>query len=299
MEFQKFDEIISLFKKPYKLNIYSKLNYKITSKILDKINNERDYLLELLNEENEFWSRNYKIDKFLSTVNALNNIKQMDNKKFGIGNVIAIETGDPCLHLETIIKAIIANCKIMVIANPTLCNFNMYITSIVRDVLKEEKLDENLVSFVKINDYKQKIKENEKVIDCIVVNKEYGDYDYFVKNSFVKVIYLDFGNVNVYTDSDEYEKIIDSIVEKCDALSIDVYDYKFENLQEFFSSERNNFTYNTAVIFSKDIKKCMDFYEAIKARNVFINTFDINKIKSGLDINDFLLDKKIIIEDGK
>ena len=70
-------------------------------------------------------------------------------------------------------------------------------------------------------------------------------------------------------------------------------------MEDFLKKETNNFVFNTTVIFSKDIKKCMRLYEAIKSRNIFINKFDINEIETGLDINEFLFEKKVLIEDGK
>ena len=299
MQFQNFNEIIKFFKEPYKLNIYNKKNYLLIKKILLKIEENKDYLQEFLTQENKMWSRNYTIDRITKIIDKYRNIEIHKNDKFGIGNIIAITTGDPYLHLELILNAILANCKIMLIANATLSDFNLYITSIVREVLKEEELEENLVSFVKSIDYKVQITKNQNAIDCIIVNKNYEDFNFFKENLFLKVIYLDYGSINVYIDSDEYEITIDKIVDECEQVDLDVYDYKLNNLKDFFEKEKNNFIYNTAVIFSKDIKKCMELYEMIKARNIFINTFDINKIDIGLDINDFLFEKKIVIEDGK
>ena len=106
---------------------------------------------------------------------------------------------------------------------------------------------------------------------------------------------MDYGNVNIYTDSDEYEEKIESIVSELDNVDIDVYDYKINNFEEFLIKEKNNFIFNTAVIFSKDLKKCMRFYEAMKAENIFINKLDINEIDIGIDIERFRFNKKLII----
>ena len=296
MDFQEFDEIINSFKEQYILNKYCKKNNLIIYKFIQELRNNKELIEKALEDENKYWGRNFKIEKLFRMLDKYANIELGNKEKFGIGNIVAITTGDPYLHLELIIKSILANCKLMVIANPTMINFNLYITNVIRDVLESEKLDKNLISFIDIFDYKSKIVENKNAIDCIIVNQNYEDYDFFIKKVFAKVIYLDYGNINIYTDSAEYEESIEKIVTDTDSIDMDVYDYKID---EFLKKENNNFIFNTAVIYSKDIKKCMQLYEMIKARNIFINTFDINKIDIGLDINDLLFEKNIVVEDGK
>ena len=297
MEFQDFNEIISSFKEPYKLNKYSKKEITILNKFIEELNNKIDLLNDILEKENNHWQSSYSIDRFKKIVNNYTNYNLGKKHKFGIGNIIAITNGDPYLHLELIIKTVISGCRIMIISNPTLVNFNLYITQIIRDILEKEKLDRDLISFVNIMDYRSKIIENQNVIDCIIINKDYDEYNYFVNNLVCKTIFLDYGNINIYTDSEEYESIIENIVKETYSVNISTYKYRINDLKSFASNENNNFIFNTAVIFSNDVNKCMDLYEIIKARNIFINTFDINKIDIGLDINDLLFEKKIVIED--
>lgn len=297
-ELQEFDEIIKSFKEPYVLNKYSKKNLLILSKFIDKLKNNKNILSKILEDENTYWDNEYTIEVFYKNLKKYSDFKEEKNQKFGIGNIIAIPTGNPYLHLELIINAIIANCKIMIIANPNMFQFNLFVTQVIRSILEEENLDKNLISYVNILDYKTKILENQNVIDCIILNQDYDEYNYFVKNIVSKVIYLDYGNINIYSDSNDFKEKIDDIVNKTYKIDMQVYDYNIDNLDIFIEKNNNNFIFNTAIIFSKDIKKCMRLYEILKARNIFINTFDINKIDIGLDINDLLFDKKIIIEDG-
>ena len=296
MDFQEFDEIIDYFRKPYVLNKYGKKNFIILKKFISELKGKNKEVSNLLEIENKEWKREYSIDRFYGTLEKYIDIEEKSNQKFGIGNAVAVLTGDPYLNLELIIKAILSNCNIMFIANPTLVNFNLYVISIMQDILQEENLDQRLISIVNEIDYKTKITKNKDVIDCIIVNKYYEEYAYFAKNTSSKVIYLDYGNINIYTDSEEYEENIDNIVSEVYKIDIDVYDYKINNIEEFLKKEKNNFIFNTAVIFSKDIKKCMRFYEAIKARNVFINDFDITKIDIGLEIEELEFNKNLIIK---
>ena len=294
MEFQNFGDIINNFKKPCKLNKYLKKEIFVLKEFINELNSKIDLLSNILEKENEQWNSKYTIERFKKVIDKYKNSNIEINHKFGIGNIVAITNGDPYLHLELIINAIISRCKIMIIANPTLINFNLYITQIVREVLKQEELDEDLISIVNTINYRSKIIENQKFIDCVVINKDYEEYNFFTKKMFSKIIYLDYGNINIYVDSEEFENKIEEIVNLTYGIDISVYKYKIDNLEKFFSSGNNSFIFNTAVIFSNDIKKSMDFYELIKARNIFINKFDINEIETGLDINDFLFDKKVI-----
>ena len=299
MEFQNFDVVIEDFKEPYKLNKYNKRNDIVIEKFIKELKKQKDILIDILKQENEKWNYNFNINRFFQIADKYEHIEYNNNQKFGIGNIIAIQAENPYLNLELIFNTILANCRVMIITGEAFISFNMYIISLIQKVLKNENLDLNLISFVDALDYKKRIIDNKQVIDCIIVNREYDDYYFFQKNTSIKTIYLDYGNINIYTDGDEYKNQIDIVSLEADKLDMDVYSYEIDDLDIFLKKENNNFVFNTAVIYSKDIKKCMKLYEIIKARNVFINTFDINKIDIGLDINDLLFEKKIIIEDGK
>ena len=105
---------------------------------------------------------------------------------------------------------------------------------------------------------------------------------------------MDYGNINVYVDSDEFENEIKEIVKEANSLEMDVYKYNINSLEEFFLNEINNFIFNTVIIFSKDIKKCIRLYEYLKANNVFINNFDVKKIDIGLKIDDLQFEKNYL-----
>ena len=297
MEFQNFDSIIEKFREPYKLNKFRKKNFIVLEKFIKRLKNEKANLTKMLNKENEEGKYNYKIDRFFSIVNKYDKAKFINNQTFGIGNVIAIEIQDPYLNLDLIIKTILSNCRLMIIAGGALIEFNMYIVSIIQEILKEEDLDTSLISMVDLLDYKKKIVDNKEVVDCIIVNRDYDTYYFFIKNTAIKTIYLDYGNINIYADEDENEETINQIMEIANGNDMDVYTYKINNLEEFFKTDRNNFIYNTAIILSKDIKKCMKLYEVIKAQNIFINTFDIDDIEIGLDIKELQFEKRIIVKE--
>lgn len=299
MEFQDFDKVIEKFKEPYKLNKYNKRNIIILEKFIKIINEQKKNLTDIMKEENKEWHYNYSIDKFFEIIKEYEGIKNIKNKKFGIGNIVAIEIENPYLFLDLIIKTILSNCRIMIISGPAMISFNMYVLSIIQEVLRKDGLDQDLISMVNILDYKKRIIDNEDAIDCIIVNRDYDEYYYFIEKTTIKVVYLDYGNLNLYIDEDENEDIIRNIIVVANENDMDLYRYNIKNLESFLKEESNNYIFNTAIIYSKDIKKCMKLCEVIKAKNIFINTFDINKIEIGLDINELLFEKKIIIEDGK
>lgn len=297
MKLQKLCEIMDKFKEPYILNKYDKKNNIIIKRFISELKERKQMLEELLNKENEKFNTKFDIGLILEAIlNKYNDFKQENNKKFGIGNIVAITNGDLYLQIDLIIKAILSNNRMLFINSPVLSNFNLYIVSIIQEILKDENLDENLISIVYPLEYKEVLVENQKNIDCIIVNKEYEEYSYFRKNVDLKVMYLDYGNINVYTDSDNFDSQIEKVVEEASNKEMDVYRYDIENIDEFFQKENNNFIFNTAVIFSDDIKKCMRLYEAIKAKNIFINEFDANKIEIGLDLSQIQFEKNLIIK---
>ena len=297
MKSQKLCEIMDKFKEPYILNKYDKKNNVIIKKLVSGLKEKKQILEKLLNKENKKFNTKFDIEFILDAIlNKYNNFKQENNKKFGVGNIVAITNGDAYLQIDLIIKAIISNNRILFINSPVLFNFNLYVVSIIQEILKDENLGEDLISMAYPLEYKKTLIENQKNIDCIIVNKEYEEYSYFKKNVDLKVIYLDYGNINVYIDSDKFDSQIKKIVEEASEREMEVYRYDIENIDEFFQKENNNFIFNTAVIFSDDIKKCMRLYEALKAKNIFINEFDINKIEIELDLSQIQFEKNLFIE---
>ena len=199
------------------------------------------------------------------------------------------------LQLDLIIKTIITNCKMVFILSPILSNFNLYIISIIQEILENENLDKGLISAANSLTYKNIILDNKDYIDCMIINKEYGEYRYFKDKIDSKIIYLDYGNINVYVDTERFDNDVERIIEQANDIEMDVYKYDISNLEEFFKKEIHNFIFNTVAIYSKDIKKCMRLYEAIKSDNIFINQFDIDCIKIGLELNELQFEKNLII----
>lgn len=291
-----FQEVINNFKEKYILNKYNQKNKEVIQQIRETLNYNKSELEEILKQENDLWETNYKTDKIYSVIEE--SIKEIDNKKsksFGIGNIVAITTGDVYLQIELILKAIASNCKIMFISNPMLYSINKYICDVVQKILEKNSINKLNISIIKEISYKKKIIDNKEYIDCIIINQDYDNYSYFKKNTYAKTIYLDYGNINVYTDSAEYKEKVEEIANIADMQNMIVYNIKIDNIDNIIEEENNNFIYNTAIIYSKDIKKCMELYEYIKANNIFINKFDINSIKTGLKLEEFVFEKNVYI----
>lgn len=298
MELQEINKVINKFKTSYVLNKYKKKNYKIVKSFIDELQNRKKILVEVLDKENQIWNTKFNLHNVLNKISTeYYEMEEDKSKKFGIGNVVSITNGDIYLQIDLIIKAIISNCRMVFVLSPVLSEFNLYVISIIQEILEAEDIEKDLISAVHSITYKKELIENKSYIDCIIINKEYDEYNYFKERVDSKVIYLDYGNVNVYVDSDEFKNRESEILNQTNNLEMDVYRYEVDDIEEFFTKETNNFIFNTVVFFSKDIKKCMRFYEIIKSNNVFINEFDVDKIKIGLEIKDLQFEKNIIIKE--
>jgi len=297
MKTKDLKELINNFKEPYILNKYQKKNNKIVKRFIDELQNRKSILIDLLNKENGTWNTEFDIEKILNSVtNQYIKLNEENNKKFGIGNIVAITSGDILLQIDLIIKAIISNCRILFILNPILFSFNLYIVSIIQEILRDEGLNKELIAAASSLTYKKQLIDNRNYIDCIIINKDYEEYSYFKERVDSKVIYLDYGNINIYVDSNEFNDEIDKIAKETRKIEFNIYKYDINNVEEFFSNEINNFIFNTVVIFSKDIKKCMRFYEGIKSNNIFINEFNLDKIQIGFKTDDLQFEKNLVIK---
>ena len=154
MELQELNEVMYKFREPYILNKYKKRNGIVVKRFIDKLQERKQILKELLNKENETWNTNFSIERIFDILLVqYTNIEEKKDKKFGVGNIVAITNGDVYLQIDLIIKAIISNCRIVFISPPIAFNFNLYIVSIIKEILKEEHLEDNLVSLVNALEY--------------------------------------------------------------------------------------------------------------------------------------------------
>lgn len=274
------------------------INIKENKAILDEfryqIQKNENIIKEILTKENKALESNYQYDKIFEIIDRVKDY-QFDklNKYSSIGRVVCFSNGDTYFLVELMIKAILTKTKVVFVTESYMLNTNTYLISIIQKVLEKYNVLGYAVSLYNTQNYKEITKAVEN-IDCIVVNKNWDLYKQLQQLTDVKIIYSDYGNINVYAESDDFENEIKKLCEDASKEDKDVFLFKTDNIQAYIDNMDNNFLFYSVVIYTKDLENCTYFFRNIKAENVYINKnpFETNDVE--FSEFEFLFKKNII-----
>jgi len=264
--------------------------------------NEFEYLFiknasnikEILKKENDLLGANYQYDKLLKSFETLKNYEFDKLKGYSsIGRIACLTNGDVYFVLELIIKAILTKSKIVFATESYMLNTNTYLIELAQNALEKYNVSAYAVSICNVSDYKEIVRCVEN-IDCIIVNKNFDLYKQMHELTDIKIIYSDYGNINVYSESEDFNDEIKILCDSAKREDKDVFLAKTQDIQSYIDNMSNNFVFYSVVIYTKNLEKCAYFLKNIKAENVYIN-------KNPFEFNDaefpefeILFKKKII-----
>jgi len=275
------------------------INIKNNNEVLNEFNylfeRNSNKIKEILSKENDFFDANYEYNKLAKSFASVKEYDYEKLKKYSsIGRCVVITNGDTYFILELIIKAILTKTKISFITENYMFNTNLFLVELAQKALSKYYIDGDAITLFNLRNYKE-IYDFIDNIDCIVVNKNYDLYKEIQDLFNIKVVYSDYGNINIYSDSDEFDDDIEIVYEAAKKEDKDIYVSKTDDIQKYLDNMNNNFVFYSVVIFTKDIEKCSYFLKNIKAENVYINKnpFEINDVE--FPEYEFLYKKKIMI----
>ena len=91
-------------------------------------------------------------------------------------------------------------------------SINTYLVKLAQKVLEKQNILKDAISIYKIKSYKDVVKAMDN-LDCIVVNKDYELYKIVEELTNIKVVYSDYGNINIYSESEDFKDQIQIICE--------------------------------------------------------------------------------------
>lgn len=250
-------------------------------------------IIDILAKENSIFDANYKYDNMLKIVNKLKDYPYDNIKKyFSIGTVACITNGDVYFVLELILKAFLTKTKIVFAMESYMFSINTYLVQLAQKVLEKYNIPREAISIYRMVSYKDvaKVADN---IDCIVVNKDYDLYKTIEELTNIKVIYSDYGNINVYSESEDFEGQIKMVNEDAQKEDKDIFVTKTDDIQKYLENMSNNFVFYSVVVYTKNLEKCKYFFKNIKAENVYINKNPFEDVDVGFSEYEFLFKKKI------
>lgn len=295
---KKIEEIVDLYKSIDKEKIYQGHNIDILKEFKSTIKKNEKTLKEVLHNDNKEWGYIYSIEKLLEVLDKDISNEKISNKEelvVSIGSVFVISNGDPYITIDLIKKALISNSAIVFVNGYEMYSINETIINLAGKILQKYNLDRKLIHIIDLPNYKD-LTDYIEYIDCIIAVKDYDIYTYFSNETSCKVIYSDYGNLNIYTDCDDFEDDIKYIIDDARLENKDAYIYKIDSIKDFFKYETNNFVFNTVAIYTKNADECVEFFKKIKSRNVYINLNPLKYTDIDVDVNEFLYTKKVIFK---
>jgi len=287
------DNFINTVEKIKNVNINNNINILTEFRLL--LEKNASTIKEIISKENNFLKTNYEYNKIFHSFDNIKNYDFEQIKKYSsIGRIVCITNGDIYFILELIIKSILTKSKIVFVTDSYMINTNKYLVGLAQKALEKYDVPNFAISLFDLRNYKEVLNVANN-IDCIVINKDYDLYKEIQYATDVKVIYSDYGNINIYSDSDEFDIEIKKVYDEAKKEEKDVFLSKTDDIQKYINKMNNNFVFYSVVIYTKDIEKCTYFLKNIKAENVYINQnpFEINDIE--FSEFQFLYKKKIKI----
>jgi len=269
-------------------------NEMLINDFIELFNSNNKAITNILLEENSIFNANYKYDYMLKVVNRLKDYEYDNIKKyFSIGTVACITNGDTYFVLELILKSLLKKTKIIFATESYMFSINTYLVKLAQKVLENHGISKEAISIHRIKSYKDVIEEMDN-LDCIVVNKDYDLYKTIEELTNIKVVYSDYGNINVYSESEDFKSQIEIICEKAQKEDKDIFLIETKDIQKHLDSMNNNSIFYSVVIYTKNLEKCKYFFKNIKAENVYINKDPFEYIDVNFSEFEFLYKKKIV-----
>ena len=233
---KKIEEIVDLYKSIDKEKIYQGHNIDILKEFKSTIKKNEKTLKEVLHNDNKEWGYIYSIEKLLEVLDKDISNEKISNKEelvVSIGSVFVISNGDPYITIDLIKKALISNSAIVFVNGYEMYSINETIINLAGEILQKYNLDRKLIHIIDLPNYKD-LTDYIEYIDCIIAVKDYDIYTYFSNETSCKVIYSDYGNLNIYTDCDDFEDDIKYIIDDARLENKDAYIYKIDSIKDFF-----------------------------------------------------------------
>ncbi len=292
----KIDEIVEVYKSIDKEKIYQGNNLNVLKQFIANVKKSKKQLQEVLDKDNKKWGYIYSIEKLFEVLEKDISNEKISNKEelvVSIGNIFVISNGDPYITIDLIKKALISNSAIVFVNGYEMYNINETIINIAKDILKQYNLAKEIIHIIDLPNYKD-LADYTNYIDCVIAVKDYDIYTYFSNETSCKVIYSDYGNLNIYTDCEDFDDDINYVINDAKLENKDAYIYKIDSIKDFFKYETNNFVFNTVAIYTKNADECVEFFKKIKSRNVYINLNPLKYTDIDVDVNEFIYTKKVI-----
>lgn len=202
--------------------------------------------------------------------------KQISN----IGTVCTISDGDTYVLLEMLLRNILSNNASLFVYNSYMYGTNTYIIEIMKEVLRQNKLNPNMINQYITDDYKV-VLSNTTSIDLVVCIGSKELQSNVLEYSKIKTIVSGYSNYEIYIDSLDHINLLEHIMSNKRNVTL----YAKESLgianpeviqvsdeYEAIATINNTGSRYSTSIFTNSSEVASNFLEEIKSKKVLVNT---------------------------
>lgn len=256
----------------YSKNSFTKndLN-KVLNNIKTKLLENKEIILKLEQIDKQNFKNADKID-INKIISILEKYKEKSSIQSKINkNIILSYYGDPYLTIELCIQSIICNNKIILAIEDFMLGVNTILIEIVKQVLKERKINNTLfiVNLIKHQEIKQNINNINKII-CIG-NKNI--YNYYKKENIPNIEFYPYKNILLYCDTEELQELQKSIYKygTVNNIEIEVIEIGENTLNKNIQNINKYAKTDTIVVLTKNKNTIDEFKQKVKNSKIYIN----------------------------
>ena len=265
-------EVLKL--KSTNVDINSNRFNRLLDEIIIEIKDSKEQIKKLNEIDKNLYNTNIDINKLINIIQKLK-LKQLSNNKV-TNNVIISYYGDPYITLELCIEAIITNNKFILLIEDYMLAINQFIINIIQSVFNDYGIKNKIFMFNLLD--REEIEKNKEFVQEIICVGNRNTFETYKKMKLDNLLYYPFNNIDVYTDTDEFEDLQKMIYEYAIENNIDVTIFdKFESIEtaiKYINMEGSGFS---SILLTKSKENELLFKEKINSKYVFVNENPFNK----------------------
>lgn len=233
------------------------------------------------------WEFQVDLNKMLEIVDSFKDkeyLPKFSKEKIvdGFGKIALVSNQNPYLILNFILSALYTNNKVEVVLENKLQATNRVMVETIKKVLAEKGAEEDTVSYLELVNSDEIVSKQDNY-DLIYYFGNKEAYLSFIKRMHVDTRFEEFGEINVYFDSEDFKEQMLEINRWAYFNEYKVNIRKDDINKVISEFNMHNNISKLTVIFSKNIENVAKFSKEIKSEKIFVNINPVELYKTEID----------------
>lgn len=275
---------------------------KKVDEILDKIKSglikDKKIIEDAFKLDYKEWEYEVNFEKIIGQIDFIKEkeyLPKFSKEKIvdGFGKIALVCNQNPYIIFNFVLSCIYTNNKAEIVLENKMIATNKILLESVKKTLKSVKVEDDTVTYIELNNSEDIVSKQDDY-DLIYYCGNKSTYLNFTKRIHIDSKFEEFGEINLYTDSEEYKDYIVEIDKWAYLNEIKVNFYNLSLDETIKEMNKLNNIDKITVIFSKDLDKIAKFIKDVKTGKVYVNRSPITEYKFETDLNNLVYTKKVV-----